>query len=61
MNGLDIVLAFLSVICFGAAFFIASRPISKAKSTNHQPTWDVVNSRTEQTIDVLSPYNEETQ
>lgn len=31
MNGLDFILAFLSVICFGIAFFIASKPVARAK------------------------------
>jgi hypothetical protein len=31
MNGLDIVFALLSIACFGAAFFIASRPMVRTK------------------------------
>ena len=33
MNGLDIILALLSIVCFGVAFFIASPPVSRLKDT----------------------------
>lgn len=40
MNGLDFILAFLSVACFGAAFFIASKPVARAKESGlHSQQW----------------------
>ena len=61
MNGLDIVLAFLSIICFGAAFFIASRPISKASKSPVQPSWHTIEGGTTQPAEAFSSYSEETQ
>lgn len=57
MTGLDILLTIMSVICFGFAFLIASKPIAKAKSKPN--SWSIERDKTE--VEIFTSVSEETQ
>ncbi|HNR18382.1 MAG TPA: hypothetical protein PKN75_01750 [Bacteroidia bacterium] len=59
MTGLDILLTIMSVVCFGIAFLIASKPIAKAKEKPR--SWSVKNSGHDSNIEIFSSVGEETQ
>jgi|CXWJ01.1.fsa_nt_gi hypothetical protein len=59
MTGLDILLTIMSVFCFAAAFFIASKPIAKTKSNS--TLWSEEPDDRKPSVEIYTSVSEETQ